>query len=67
MKATITKNRGDYIDTRNDTMRTGTFWKVEVDGLTIRRPVSSMSKTALFEHIEGNFGTTDIDFQDFTK
>lgn len=66
MKAIITKTRGDYIDTRNDKLRTGTFWKVEVDGLTIRRPVSSMGKKALIEHVEMNFGTTDIEFNDLT-
>jgi hypothetical protein len=60
MSAIITKTSGDYIDSRTGTMRTGNFWKIEVDGLTIRRPVSTMSKKALVEHIENNFGAVEF-------
>ena len=54
-QVTIRKAVGDYIDTKSDAMRSGKFWEVKVDGITIRR-AGSLSRKALVEHIQNNFG-----------
>ena len=53
--AIIRKASGDYEDTKNGRLKSGSFWEIKVEGLVIRR-AGSIKKSEIVEMVKSNFG-----------
>ena len=60
--AYMSKAHGDYLDTKSGKIRSGSFWAIEVGGLTLRF-AGSRSAASIVEHLQNNFGMDLIIYQ----